>query len=160
MDQSEGCQLLAILARIFRCPGPRPITTTILLRLGPVRARTSTLPQKGDPMADPVHIQADQEFLATISGILDAEGNPTTLDGVPTWESSDETLVDLRVAADGLSAIVGSFTGQGGATVTVRADGRHGPDVVELIGVLSVIVAPADAVVFDFDVGPVTDRVA
>lgn len=109
-------------------------------------------------MADPVTLQMQQEFTASISGIVDAEGNPTSLDGAPTWETSDETIADLRVAPDGMSCIVGSLDTMGAATITIRADGRHGPEVVELIGMLSIIVAPADAVVFDVTTGAVTDR--
>jgi len=110
-------------------------------------------------MADPVHIQINEEFDASITGVVDADGNPTELDGVPTWETSDAAVVDLRVAEDGMSAIVGSLDVLGGATVTVRADGRHGEEMLELIAVLSVVVAPADAVVFDLAVGETRPRV-
>lgn len=99
-----------------------------------------------------------QEADAAIVGVVDANGNPATFDGAPTWVSSDPAIVDLRVADDGMSAIVGSLDAFGAATITVTGDGRHGPDVVPLTAVLSVLVTEPDVAVFDISVGAARPR--
>lgn len=111
-------------------------------------------------MADPVHLEQNQEFTATLTNVKDGQGRDTTFDGIPTWETSDATIGDLRVAADGLSAIVGSLAVDGGVTITVTGDARMGEEVVPVMGVLSVIVAPGDVAIFDFVAGPAGPRTA
>jgi hypothetical protein len=89
------------------------------------------------------------ERLAQISNVVDAQGRPAAFDGVPVWESSDSSIVDLRVAEDGMSAWVGSFEAEGAVIVTVTGDARRGEEVVPLVGMLSVAVFPPDVAVFD-----------
>lgn len=109
-------------------------------------------------MADPVHLTLNDEFDVTLENIRDADGAPATFDGVPGWATTDATIADLRVAADGLGAIVGSLTTYGAATITITGDARQGSEVVPKIAVISVIVAPGDVDVFDATVGPVRPR--
>lgn len=77
----------------------------------------------------------------------DRAGNPALVDGAPTWESSDESVVEiLEVSDDGLSVLVGTV-GVGTAQVVVRADARLGDDVKEIVGVLDVEVLAGEAFV-------------
>lgn len=108
-------------------------------------------------MADPVKLLAGQQITVTISA-KDARGHAGDIDGVPVWVSSDDSIVDVRVADDGLSGIIGSFEEFGAFTVTVTADARDGEEVVPLIGVISGVVAQAEAVLFDVSVGEPVDR--
>lgn len=107
---------------------------------------------------DAQHLQQQQEFDASISSVKDARGRDTTFDGVPVWDSSDPSIVDLRVADDGMSAVVGSLDTDGTATITITGDGRQGPDTVTVMAVISVIVAPGDVAVFDVTPGEIRDR--
>jgi hypothetical protein len=36
----------------------------------------------------------------------DSKGRPAALDGIPVWAGSDETVITVEPAADGLSAVV------------------------------------------------------
>jgi hypothetical protein len=71
----------------------------------------------------------------------------------PEWTSSDGTIVDLRVAEDGLSAIAGSLDANGSVVITVTGDARWGPEVVPVIGTIAVLVAPPDVQSFDIVAG-------
>ena len=78
---------------------------------------------------------------------VDAKGNPATLDGVPTWQSSDETIATVDVADDGLSAYVVAVGKPG--TVQVSATGDADLDTGEtreITGVLDVEVKAGEAV--------------
>lgn len=63
----------------------------------------------------------DQAVDVTVS-FVDRAGNPAKVDGVPAWSSSDDTVVTVTPAADGLSAVVSSTDKIGTAQVVVRAD--------------------------------------
>jgi len=78
---------------------------------------------------------------------LDADGNPTTFDAVPTWESSDESVARPNVSEDGYSATfeVGE---PGAAAITVTGvESTADPDNPTNIVMTGLItVAAADAV--------------
>jgi len=101
-----------------------------------------------------------QEFDAAVTGVVDASGAPTTFDGIPVWESTDEDVAGIQAAADGMSALVYSTDTDGTATVTVTGDGKHGEDVVPIVAVMTVIVssAPEDVAVFEITAGEARDR--
>jgi len=63
-----------------------------------------------------------QQSVAHIAAV-DSEGNPATLDTVPTWVSSDPAIVTVVAAADGMSAVISSPSPAplGSAVVTVTA---------------------------------------
>ncbi len=82
-------------------------------------------------MAD---ITTDQFYPDVALTITDAQGRPAAVDGVPVWASSDETVVSVVAAADGLSAVVSSVAA-GTARVTVSADADLGAGVVPITGV-------------------------
>lgn len=69
-----------------------------------------------------VKLDATQQVPLT-AVFKDKAGNAATLSGVPTWASSDETIVTLTPAADGLSATAATVGALGTATVTASIDG-------------------------------------
>jgi len=77
----------------------------------------------------------------------DAAGNPATVDGVPTWVSSDPTIITLNVAADGLSADAVTTGTLGTAQVSASADADLGSGVTTITGVIDLEVQGAAAVV-------------
>lgn len=91
---------------------------------------------------------------------LDDHGRVVAVDGAPVWEAGDANLVDLDVAADGLSCIVRSRDRAGRTTLTVRADAQIGADVREIQGVLDLEVTESGAVTVEFNVGEPRDRTA
>lgn len=93
-------------------------------------------------MAD---INTSQAIPATLA-ITNAAGAPAPVDGVPVWASSDETVLTVAAAADGLSALVSSVA-PGTARVTVSADADLGAGVIPIAGVsedINVTVDPAN----------------
>lgn len=82
-----------------------------------------------------------------------AAGNPAAVDGVPVWQVSDENVLSLQTAEDGMSAVV-STTGQlGTAQVSVSADADLGEGVQTITGVLDVEVKASAAVTLDISAG-------
>lgn len=94
------------------------------------------------PMA--LTLQVTQQFPIEIQPV-DARGNPAAVDGAPVWSVSDETLLKVEAADDGLSAVVSALGPVGSAQVTVRADARMGPEVREIVGTLDVSLIAAEA---------------
>jgi hypothetical protein len=82
-------------------------------------------------MAD---INTDQNFPNAALAITDARGRPAKVEGVPVWASSDETVLSVTAAADGMSAVVDTVAA-GTARITVSADADLGAGVVEITGV-------------------------
>jgi hypothetical protein len=79
-------------------------------------------------------LRDDQQVLLTIEPV-DKKGKPAPVDGVPVWASSDETVITLVPAADGLSAIATGVV-PGAARVVVTADADMGSGVTPLSGSL------------------------
>lgn len=95
-------------------------------------------------MAD---INSDQNYPNVVLEIMDAQGRPARVDGVPVWASSDETVVSVVAGADGMSAVIDTVA-PGTARVTVSADADLGAGVVELTGVsedINVTLGPSHA---------------
>jgi hypothetical protein len=78
-------------------------------------------------------INTDQ-VVDVILAITNAAGNPATVDGVPVWASSDETVIVAAAAVDGMSAVI-TTVAPGTARVTVTADADLGAGVTTLTGV-------------------------
>ena len=76
---------------------------------------------------------------------VDAVGNPAKIDGVPQWASSDETLVSITPAADGLSCYATAVGPLGTVQVSVQADADLGPGVKTITGTLDIEVTASDA---------------
>jgi hypothetical protein len=82
-----------------------------------------------------------------------ADGTPGIVEGSPVWETSDETILVVAPAPDGLSADV-LWAGAGEAIVTVRADGDLGADVFPIvISAPFNLIAPLGAVAGSLGIG-------
>lgn len=108
-----------------------------------VSARVSFRPNPGEePMAHQIPTGgtavADVEF-------RDAAGNIASVDGVPEWSSSDDSIGTVTASDDGLSATV-TANATGTAQVQLRADANLGDGVTELGGVADFEVVAAEAV--------------
>ena len=82
-------------------------------------------------MAD---INTDQHYPNVALTITDSKGRPAKVDGVPVWASSDETVLTVAAAADGMSADIETVA-PGVARITVTADADLGPGVSTITGV-------------------------
>ena len=82
-------------------------------------------------MAD---ITTDQNYPNVQLTITDAKGRPAKVDGVPVWASSDETVLAVTPAADGMSALIDTVAA-GTARATVSADADLGAGVLTITGV-------------------------
>lgn len=82
-----------------------------------------------------------------------AKGNDAPVDGVPTWSTSDDTLVTLAPSADGFSCDAITVGPLGGCTITCTADADLGPDVAAVLGTIdiTVVAAPAASVAVTAD---------
>lgn len=102
-----------------------------------------------------------QQAPVTLS-ITNAAGQPAPVDGVPVWASSDETVVTVVAAADGMSANVLAGAPGGPARITVTADADMGAGVVTLQGVsedIDVTLDPAQtASVMTLTLGPAVPK--
>lgn len=76
-----------------------------------------------------------------------AAGNPAKVDGAPVWSVSDEALLELTVAEDGMSATVAAKGPLGIGQVTLTADADLGEGQKEITGLLDVEVLASEATV-------------
>ena len=76
-----------------------------------------------------------------------AAGNPAKVDGAPQWSVSDEALLELQVAEDGMSATVTAKGPLGIGQVLLKADADLGEGVKEITGLLDVEVIASEATV-------------
>jgi len=91
-------------------------------------------------------LTADQEVPVTVA-FDDDHGNPAVVDGVPVWASSDDTILMVVAADDGMSAVVSAVGPDGTGQISVTADADMGSGVVSVIGLLDMeVVAGAAAV--------------
>ena len=84
-----------------------------------------------------------QFFPNVVLNIVDGHGNPGVVDGAPMWASSDETVLLVIPAIDGLSAVVNTVA-PGTARITVSADADIGAGVLPITGVSEDIVVSVD----------------
>lgn len=88
---------------------------------------------------------------------VDAKGKPALLDGVPTWASSDETVVTVVAAADGLSATV-SAVAMGSARVVVTGDADLGTGVTPITGTLDFTITAGQAISINVTAGTPSEQ--
>lgn len=101
-------------------------------------------------------IRDDQQVALTIS-IVDKKGKPAQVDGVPAWAGSDDTVITVTAAADGMSAnVVG--VAPGSARVVVTADADLGTGTTDLTGTLDFNVLAGGAVSISIAAGTPTDQ--
>ncbi len=94
------------------------------------------------------------QFPVTIA-VVDARGNPAEVQGVPSWASTDESVVIVQPAVDGKSAIVAAVGPLGHAQVAVTADADLGEGVENISGLLDVDVVASAAVSIAITPGPI-----
>lgn len=98
-----------------------------------------------------------QQATATIQPV-DKKRQPAPVDGVPVWASSDETIITVTPAADGLSAVVAAVGPLGAAKVSVTADADLGAGVSSIFGSLDVTVTQGQAVGMTITLGDATEQ--
>lgn len=89
---------------------------------------------------------------------VDAMGNPAKLDGVPSWTVSDETILTVTPAEDGMSAVVSTVGPLGMAQVAVVADADLGEGVTTIAGTLDIEVIASAATALSVSVGAPENR--
>jgi hypothetical protein len=104
-----------------------------------------------------VTIKDRQQFTVGIAPKSKA-GNPAPVQGIPAWSSSDETVLLVTPAEDGMSAVVKAVGPTGAASVKVSADADLGEGVKTIEGILNVGVEAGEAADFGFVVGDVTEQ--
>lgn len=82
-----------------------------------------------------------------------AVGNPAPVDGVPVWQVSDSSVLEVTTAEDGFSAVAVTTGKLGVCQVSVSADADIGEGVQTITGVLDVEVKASAAVNLDISAG-------
>lgn len=88
----------------------------------------------------------DDKTAGAAVAYVDAKGNPATVDGAPVWTSSDETILTVAAAADGMSAVVTPVGPLGTAQIKIDADADMGAGVTDIITLADVEVVAGQAV--------------
>jgi hypothetical protein len=86
----------------------------------------------------------------------DHAGNPATVDGAPTWESSDLNVLTVEPSADGMTCFAVPVA-LGTADVTVTADADLGEGVTSITNVITITITPGTADHLDIEVLPAED---
>lgn len=108
------------------------------------------------PGATSMNLTDSQKGALSIS-VVDKKGNPATLDGVPVWASSDETIATVQADDTGMNATVTAVR-PGSCDVTVTGDADLGAGVQPIVGSLSVSVTPGQAVQITINEGAITEQ--
>ncbi len=91
-------------------------------------------------------IQKITQLLKLSLEILDAKGNAAAVDGAPKWTVSDQSLGELKVSEDGMSAEFTPLGPLGTCKIQVLADADLGAGQKDLIGEMEVTLVGAEAV--------------
>lgn len=102
-------------------------------------------------------IKATEEFDVSLA-FQDSLGNPAQVEGVPTWENSNETAIMLTVAENGLSATVSAIGTPGTGQISVTADADLGEGTTNIVGTLDVEVLSGEATVIQLNPSPVREK--
>ena len=92
-------------------------------------------------------LNTDQQYAGVTLKITDDKGRDATIDGMPVWASSDETVLKVTPTDNSMTAIIDSVT-PGTARVSVTVDADLGEGVMNIVGTTEDIVvtaAPAGA---------------
>jgi len=100
----------------------------------------------------------DSQQVALTVAFADKAGNPAPVDGAPVWTSSDETVVTVTAAADGLSAVATAVGKLGTAQVSVAADADLGAGNTTITGVIDITVLAGAAVAAVVSAGAPTEK--
>jgi hypothetical protein len=92
-------------------------------------------------------IITEEQKLQFTAEFKTASGNPATVDGTPTWSSSEPTIIDIQdVSPDGMSAYAVAQGPLGVAQVIVEVDADLGDGTRLVTGTADVEVRAAEAV--------------
>jgi hypothetical protein len=91
-------------------------------------------------------IKDSQKFSVSLDA-RDAKGNPASFDGKPTFAVDRTDLLTVTPSADGMTAEVAAVGPLGSAQLTATVDAAIGPNVVPIIGTLTVDVVGGQATV-------------
>jgi hypothetical protein len=104
-----------------------------------------------------VVITADQVLPIRAGSFTDREGNAAQIDGAPVWTSSDATVAELVIDADGLGALVVSRKA-GEALITMKADALVGEGTVDVVAALAVVVTAGQTVAVSINAGEAVSK--
>jgi hypothetical protein len=139
----------AILQRILDSVTPPPNAARVVF--------TARINGQSFPGVESMIIKATQEFDASVA-FQDSLGNPAPVEGVPAWTNSNESVLSMVVAADGLSAVVSAVGVPGSGQISVQADADLGEGVTTITGTLDIEVTPGDAINVVLNTGAVRER--
>jgi len=91
-------------------------------------------------------LTADQEVPVSVA-FTDDHGNDALVDGIPVWASSDDTIMMVVAADDGMSAVASAVGPVGQAQLSVTADADMGSGTTNVMGLLDIQVVAGDALV-------------
>lgn len=101
-------------------------------------------------------LPADKKATASVSWV-DKKGNPASIDGIPAWATSDSTIADLQVAANGLSAVLlGGLVGN--CQISVSADADLGAGTKAVVALLDIQVVAGEAAIGVITPGALEDQ--
>ncbi len=106
-------------------------------------------------------ITTDQQFADVKLTIVDKKGRDAVVDGMPTWASSDETVLRVTPTANSMTAVIDSVAA-GVARISVSVDADLGAGVEPIVGAtedITVTLAPAGkATVVKLELGEAVDK--
>jgi hypothetical protein len=139
----EFTQIQKKLDRIIELLEPGPAVKLVF---------TSVLEGKITEGVTHMDLRDDQKTTLSISPV-DAKGKPAAIDGAPTWASSDETVISLEVAGDGMTAVANGVA-PGTARVVVTADADLGSGTTPITGTLDFNVTAGQAATITITAAP------
>ncbi len=142
------------LRNVLNCLCEQP-TPKLVWKIGPVIQRE---PPKFSEVKKMAFILSDLQQVKLSFRAVDAIGNPAKVDGVPTWDSSDRTIMDLLADEDGMGAVAFAVGNLGTAQVSVQADARMGPETKTIVGTLDFEVVASEAVSITLNPGEPEDK--
>lgn len=95
---------------------------------------------------------ASEEVDVGISAV-DKYNNPAQIDGTPTWEASDTSLLEIVPGSDPMSVTLRPVGPAGVVQATVKADADLGEGVREISDFVTLTIEPAEALGFGFQLG-------
>ncbi len=131
------------LAKILEAVIPLPATRIVM---------TANLEGQISEGITTMKMTNSQKVRVTIQPV-DKHGNPAAVDGVPSWASSDETIITIVADADGLGADISAVGPDGDAKASVTADADLGAGTTPIFGTLDFTITPGAAVGINLTAG-------
>jgi len=106
-------------------------------------------------------LTATQKCALTFA-VVDAKGNPASVEGVPVWDTSDPSKITVDASTDGMTATanaVGPLTTTP-VQVSVTADADLGEGTRAIVGLLDLTVVAGEAVSVNISAGTPEEQAA